>query len=159
MAIGPINFKVGDRVRSLDWRGDASWMDVRRVDGDYLHGPCFLGDGECFASDGTVYAPSCELIEHPQPAREGEPVARASRSGPPTCEESAPPAPSADSVEYFRSVLWPKAPPAFSLGQRKEPEVRREPCPTCHEGRIFFPDTRQVADCPECAGSGWQEVR
>ena len=158
----PGEFRVGDRVR-VTYAITAS--DEKHVGQTYTVDQVVTGCGvgvEELLSEAFTYT-QIELIEHPQPAREGDVVGSAHGAENRARAES-PPAPSADSesydpVEYFRSVLWPKVPPAFPLGQRKEPVVRREPCPTCHEGRIFFPDTRQVADCPECAGSGWQEVR
>lgn len=155
MASGDVTFRVGDMVRVTHaiWEQDRPFVGKEfRIEYIPFRGGAHL--------EGVLGGMVWEQLE---PAREGADASTRKGDGvsPAAQDElsssSAPPAPSPGAVEYFRSVLWPKAPPAFPLGQRKEPEVRREACPCCAG---FLSDARRFGGpCPECEGRGWQEAR
>lgn len=50
------------------------------------------------------------------------------------------------------------APPAFELGRKTEPEVRLELCPVCSNGEKYY-CSHPFDHCPECHGTGYQEVK
>lgn len=169
----PGEFRVGDRVRVTRTKSPCNQGDTGEVRGHSRFGKEVIGIRFDFCRPGAFHSlealePGLERCEEGrgwflltkeleliEPAREGEPCTTPP-AGLPTPQESSPPAPS-DSVEYFRSVLWPEAPPAFPLGQRVEPEVRRELCPCCRDNMALRANL--IRPCPECEGSGWQEVK
>ncbi len=165
----PGEFRVGDRVRSVYGDHFDCCAVVTRMKGEMIFGiwrGMFGGQpGYESEAEESVSAASCTLIEPASPAlpaREGD-VIGSTHGVENRARADSPPAPS-DPVEYFRSVLWPEAPPAFPLGQRVEPEVRREKCPTCKGQPLSF-EAQHPHECPECshpsnrAGRGWQEVK
>lgn len=178
----PIKLKleVGKTYR----RGDG--LMVRIAARDETEGYCFRSEdvhgrlwfnhhGESVLNKGRINNKAYNLVSEwqDQPQEQSSAAAQSGEKKPEAAPLSAAPVvPALDSVcadpamaafiEDRRAALRKalNAPPAFELGRKVQVEVRREACPACTgkplHGKYY--NILSLEFCPECHGTGYQEV-